>query len=127
MQPGIEITLQEADVKYKSRKDLLQDCHERDPKKVSDYLVRKGAILLHSAYEHYRALVLDEGMGENDPKKVSKLLKDWKGLKKHIAAAERIILDDRRIPSCIIDTKDIGKKRLTFVEELEKHLRSISK
>ena len=126
MQPGIEISPEEVDARYGSRKDLLQDCYERDPKKVSDYLVRKGAILLHSAYDHYRALVLDEGMEENDPKKVKELLKDWKVLKEHVAA-DRIILDDRRIPSCIIDTRDIGKKRLTFVEELEKHLRSISK
>ncbi|MFH1229683.1 MAG: hypothetical protein V1678_04650 [Candidatus Aenigmatarchaeota archaeon] len=126
VQPGFEMTPKEADSKFKSRIDLLQDCYEKDPIKTTEYMVRKGALLLNHAYESYRVMLLEKGMNEKDSGNVSKTLEEWKGLKDHIAAADRIIFDERPIPSCIIDFSDVGRN-LTYVEELEKHLESLKK
>jgi hypothetical protein len=126
VQPGVKITPEEADSKYKSRIDLLQDCYEKDPLGTSNYMVLKGALLLSHAYDGYRMMILKKGLDEKDPKVVGGLLENWKKLKDRVAAGDRIIFDDRPIPSCIIDTSDTGRK-LTYVEELEKHLKSLKK
>jgi hypothetical protein len=124
IEPGVEMTPKEADAKHKSRIDLLQDCYEKDPIKTTEYMVRKGSLLLNHAYDHYRAMILDKGMNERDPKVVGELLENWKELKDRVAASDRIIFNERPIPSCIIDLDDVGRK-LTYVEELEKHLESL--
>jgi hypothetical protein len=126
VQQGVKMTPKEADAKYKSRIDLLQDCYEKDPIKTMQYIVEKGSLMLNVAYGRYRSLVLDKGMKEKDSKVVDELLEDWKDLKNHVAAADRIIFNERPIPSCIIDTSNV-KRNLTYVEELEKHLESLKK
>lgn len=122
-----KITPDEAENKFKPYVFLLQECFEKDPMEISKFLVRKEASSLGEIYDRCRALILDTGMNSNDPKIVGELLEDWKSLKEHVEAAHRIVFKELPIPSCIIDTSDVGKGRLTYIEKLERHLATISK
>jgi hypothetical protein len=125
IKPGTMITPKEADIKYKSRKDLLQDCYEKEPVKITEYMVRKGALLLHHAYDSFMAENLRKGMVESDPVVVGEMIKDWKALIELIERSNSIILKEHNPPSCLINLDDMDKERMTHLHRLEKHYESL--
>jgi len=121
LNPNSEImSSKEAEAKFKPYKDLLQDCYEKDPLETTEFLVRRGAVLLHNAYDIYKMHILERGLEEKDPKVVGDLLKGWKKTKRGIELGCRIIFNEFEPPSCLMPSK-----RVNYLQELENHLKEL--